>query len=102
MVHNDVMEQVCFVDAIYQTPILNRGAASSQEEMDLGLPEGMSTEAIGIVTCRREVKTWSKGALTDVPLKLKPKMASTTTWYSESISAAEGREVRKGRCSFSH
>lgn len=61
------------------------------------LPEGISTEAMGTVTFWSEVKTWSKGDLTDVPLKLNPKIASTTSLYSESITDGEGREERKGR-----
>ena len=60
-------------------------------------PDGMSTEAIGILTWRRDVRMLSNGDLTVVPLKLKPNTASTTTWYWESISAGEGSDDRKGR-----
>ena len=58
-------------------------------------PEGTSTEASGFLTCFKVASTASNGALT-APLKLNPKMASTMTWYLESISAAVGSLSMKG------
>jgi len=63
------------------------------------LPDGISTAANGFLTCFSVASTASNGAL-GVPLKLNPNTASTMTWYSESISAAEGRLSIKGSVQF--
>ena len=65
------------------------------------LPEGISTDAIGVLISLSVERMVSKGTLTD-PLKLNPNMASTTTEYWLSISIADGRLSRKGMLSFSH
>lgn len=65
------------------------------------LPDGISTEAIGFVIFFRSARTVSKGGRAD-PLKLNPKIASTTTKYCESISARGGRLERNVMFSFSH
>ena len=53
------------------------------------IPEGTSTEQIGVFTLLKVDKMSSNGALT-APLKLNPNMASMTTWYSLSISSGNG------------
>ena len=55
----------------------------------IDIPEGTSTEQIGVFTLLKVDKMSSNGALT-APLKLNPNMASMTTWYSLSISSGNG------------
>ena len=49
-------------------------------QVHVTIPEGTSTDARGILISLSVERTVSNGSLTVVPLKLKPKMASTTTW----------------------